>query len=157
MIQGILITGAVGVALSATTAFFAYGTGKKVERSYWQEAEIEEIAAHNKGLSDHITDLTSKQAGQEYDDYNFGQEIGNQTQQVTERIIQVPVEKIVKVEVPAECDSGDINISYDTIGLFNDWSAGGRLNETASQSTTSDLPLVGANQVSGDATGNGYR
>ena len=152
MLYPILITASVGALTTIGAFFYGIDDGKKKERLKWEIANVEVLIQSNDNLAEVLKEKDGEFILAQEREADVTKDIGVKTNTITERIITVPVERVVTVEVPAECDSDNINISYDTIRLLNSWSEGDRLRDSIEESTTSDVPLVGASKVSRNFT-----
>jgi hypothetical protein len=146
-----------GVVFSFFVGSVAFKQGEKNERLIWQTANVETLASENKTLADYLKGKDDEIDTLQAADIAVGQEIGAQTERVIERIITVPVEKVVYIDAPPNCDPSDIDISYDTLRLLNAWSKGDRLSDTPAERPARDIPGLGAEEMSGDAAPNGYQ
>ena len=143
----LLLGGAVGsIAMALVASFFAYGQGKKTERLIWETANVQVLVEANSGLADSIKEKDVEIARLSAIDVDAGNKINTTETRVIERIREVPVEKVVKVY-------SDCRIDYGLVELRNSWAQGDSFSKPAEGFTASDLSLVGAPKVSGNAGG----
>lgn len=134
------------LALLFIAYMYGINRGVEKERQKWEIANVDTLVKNNENLENIIYKKDGEFFLTHSQDVNTGEEIETRTNKVTERIL-VPVETIVRVEVPVDCNIDDININYDTLRLFNSWSKGTNLEQKPDVTTTSNVPLVGSYPV----------
>lgn len=140
--QAILITALGGVIVAGISSLTAFNMGKKIERGVWQEANVETLVGANENLSFELGRMETELANNNKLDIDTSNNITKTETRIIEKIVEVPVEKIVKI-------NEDCSIDFGIVGLRNSWAAGSRHDEKARDTATGYLPLVGSSEVSG--------
>lgn len=130
-----------GVAAALFAGIIGFGQGEKIERGKWQDANVETLVKDIDGLSDYITKQAEEIATRASAEVDTGNKIATHTTTVIEKIVEVPVEKIIKVY-------DDCRVDYDIIQLRNSWARGEKFDASPEDAMQDVLPLVGASSLS---------
>lgn len=140
-----MIAGAgVSVAAIVGSFFYGRGTGKEAERLKWETANVETLVEANEGLAKVLTDKDQQITDLQKAETETGNDIAEKETRIIERIREVPIERVVRVDA-------DCSIDYGLVGLRNSWATGNRIGEASGTTARSLLPDIGVTALPGDA------